>query len=156
MTTRLIPMVSLLAGCYAGAPPPLPAGPPPPPYATPPPPSYAPPPGPVPLEQWAQVHSGAARELGDWVRTHLVAARRFFDWDGHHPARSNEFVWWTIAHPMQGLEAFVATHPGWPFFNEIMQRYRPATDTFMAWCRHYPVVARNPTDLPAEPITLPS
>jgi hypothetical protein len=124
----------LLVGC-ATAPPPA--------YA-PPPPAYAPPPpapGSVPLERWADVHPEAARELGDWTRAHPQAARRFFDWDGHHPEKAHEFVFWTIAHPAEGLDAFAATHPGWPFFNEVMARHRPAAEAFMFWCRRHPPAA---------------
>ena len=43
---------------------------------------------------------------------------------------------------MQGLDAFVRTHPGWPFFNEIMERHRPAAEGFMAWCRRHPPAAQ--------------
>ncbi len=142
MTIRLALALSLLAGCYAAAPPPPPAGPPPPPYAAAPPPAYTPNSGPMPLEQWAQNHPDAARELGDWARTHQQAARRFFEWDSRHPDKSHEFVWWTIANPMLNLDAFVATHPGWPFFNEVMQRHRPAADAFMFWCRRHPPAAQ--------------
>jgi hypothetical protein len=96
----------------------------------------------VPLEQWAQVHPQAARELGDWARTHPPAAQLFFQWDGQHPDRSQIFVLWTIEHPMQGIDAFVATHPGWPFFDQIMQTHRPAAELFMAWCRRHPPAAQ--------------
>jgi hypothetical protein len=121
-------LVSLSAGCATSAPPPV---------------GYAPPPapGPVPLEHWADVHPEAARELGDWARAHPQAARRFFDWDGHHPEKSHEFVTWTITHPGEGLDAFAYTHQGWPFFNEVMARHRPAAEAFMFWCRRHPPAA---------------
>ena len=36
---------------------------------------------------------------------------------------------------------FVATHRGWPVFDEIMERHRPAAETFMAWSRRHPQAA---------------
>lgn len=122
-------LASVSVGCATSAPPP--AGYAPPPAA----------PGPVALEHWADVHPEAARELGDWVRAHPQAARRFFDWDGHHPDKSHEFVTWTITHPAEGLDAFAFTHEGWPFFNEVMARHRPAAEAFMFWCRRHPPAA---------------
>jgi hypothetical protein len=92
------------------------------------------------LARWSDLHPVAARELGFWVRTYPQAASQFFEWDGHHPGKSHQFVYWTISNPMQPLEAFVAMHPGWPYFAEIMETYRQATEEFMMWCR------RNPQD----------
>jgi len=122
-------LASVSVGCATSAPPP--AGYAPPPAA----------PGPVALEHWADVHPEAARELCDWVRAHPQAARHFFDWDGHHPDKSHEFVTWTITHPAEGLDAFAFTHEGWPFFNEVMARHRPAAEAFMFWCRRHPPAA---------------
>jgi hypothetical protein len=125
-----------LFGCvHAHAAPPPPA--PPPPVAAPPP----APSGPVPLERWAEVHPEAARELGDWAHAHPQAAQRFFEWDAHHPEKSHEFVTWTITHPAQGIDAFISTHPRWPFFDKSMAKHRPAAEAFMAWCRRHPPAA---------------
>jgi hypothetical protein len=139
--SALSALLILGAGCAARRNSPPPAYVAPPPAYTPPPPAPAAAPAPVPLERWAEVHPQAARELGDWARAHPQAARRFFEWDGHHPERAQEFVGWTTAHPSDGLNAFVATHPGWPFFNEVMKQHRPAADAFMAWCRRHPPAA---------------
>jgi hypothetical protein len=92
-------------------------------------------PAPLPLERWAQVYPEAAHELGDWAHAHRPAARRLFDWDGQYPEKSHEFVMWTIVNPAAGPDAFVATHPDWRFFHEMMTRRRPAVETFMIWCR---------------------
>jgi hypothetical protein len=89
------------------------------------------------IERWSANHPEAARELGVWVQTHPQAAALFFEWDGHHPERSHEFVFWTITHPAQPLEAFTATHPGWPVFDRIMETHRPAAEAFMMWCRRH-------------------
>jgi hypothetical protein len=104
-----------------------------------PPPTMAP--APVPLERWAQVHPEAARELGDWARNHPEAAQRFFEWDGRHPEKAHEFVTWTVTQPSGGLDAFVATHPGWPFFKDVVERHRPAGEAFIVWCRRHPAAA---------------
>ncbi len=98
----------------------------------------APPPG---IERWSRNHPVASQELGEWVKNHPDAAAKFFEWDGHHPERSREFVTWTIAHPLQGIDAFVVTHRGWPVFDVIMERHRPAAETFMAWSRRHPRAA---------------
>lgn len=95
------------------------------------------------MEQWADRHPEAARELGEWVRAHPQAAARFFDWDGRHPAKSKEFVTWAIYHPAAPLEVFVAEHRGWPIFDEIAERHRPAAETFMFWCRRHPQAAES-------------
>jgi len=89
------------------------------------------------IEQWAGNHPEASRELGVWVQTHPQAAALFFEWDGQHPDRSHEFVTWTITHPAQPIETFVATHPGWQYFDRIMEQHRPAAEAFMAWCRRH-------------------
>jgi hypothetical protein len=97
-----------------------------------------PPPG---IERWNFNHPEAARELGEWVKNHPEAAARFFEWDGNHPMRSKEFVTWTILHPAENIDAFVVTHRGWPLFNVIMEKHRPAAESFMAWCRRHPRAA---------------
>ncbi len=97
--------------------------------------------GRVGLEQWSGNHPRASEELGGWVRTHPSAATRFFEWDAHHPERAHEFVTWTIYHPEQPIEGFVATHPGWPMFDQIAMSHRPGADAFMAWCRRHPQAA---------------
>lgn len=89
------------------------------------------------IEQWSANHPEAARELGIWVQQHPQAAAVFFEWDGHHPERSREFVTWAITHPAQPIEAFVAGHPGWPYFDRIMEAHRPAAEAFMGWCRRH-------------------
>lgn len=95
------------------------------------------------LERWQEHHREAARELGEWVRTHPEAAERFFDWDGHHTERSREFVWWAIEHPGEPIEAFTRTHRGWPEFDFIMERHRPASEAFLGWARRHPEAARE-------------
>jgi|SRR5579872_2873766 len=114
-------------------------------------PAHAPPPpaaGPVSIERWSDAHPQASRELGDWARGHEAAARRFFEWDGHHPERSHEFVTWTITHPRENIDGFVAMHRGWPYFDEIAERHRPAADAFMFWCRRHPQAAESLMDHP--------
>jgi hypothetical protein len=93
------------------------------------------------IESWSNHHPEASEELGQWVRAHPAAAQRFFEWDSHHPERAHEFVTWTIYHPGQPIDAFVATHPGWPIFDDIAVHHRPAADSFMAWCRRHPQAA---------------
>jgi hypothetical protein len=95
------------------------------------------------IEQWAGNHPEASRELGVWVQTHPEAAALFFEWDGHHPERSHEFVTWTIQHPAQPIETFVVMHPGWQYFDRIMEQHRPAAEAFMAWCRRHPPAAER-------------
>ena len=90
------------------------------------------------IETWSQNHPAASQELGVWVRSHPQAAALFFEWDGHHPERSKEFVAWTIGHPAQPIDGFVASHPGWQYFDKISEQHRPAAETFMAWCRRFP------------------
>ena len=100
--------------------------------------ALAEPPG---LERWSENHPQASRELGEWVREHPQAARIFFEWDGTHPERSKEFVTWAIAHPAQPIATFIATHPGWPRFDELASSHRPAANAFMGWCRRHPPAA---------------
>jgi hypothetical protein len=95
------------------------------------------------IEQWADRHPEASRELGEWVRVHPQAAARFFEWDGHHPEKSHDFVTWTISNPGAGLDAFVLTHRGWPVFDQIMERHRPAAEGFMQWARRHPQAAES-------------
>jgi hypothetical protein len=104
----------------------------------PPPASALPPSG---LEEWSANHPQASRELGEWVRTHPEAAARFFEWDAHHPERSKIFVGWAITHPGLSIDAFVAMHPSWPLFDQIMERHRPAAESFLFWCRRHPPAA---------------
>jgi len=89
------------------------------------------------MDQWSANHPQASQELGTWVQTHPEAAARFFEWDGHHPERAHELVTWSIYHPAQPIEGFVATHPGWQYFDQIALHHRPAADAFMAWCRRH-------------------
>ena len=94
------------------------------------------------IERWADNHPEAAADLGNWVKNHPQAARKFFTWDGTHPVRSKMFVTWAITHPGEGIDLFVAQHPGWPYFNEIMMKDRPAAQTFIVWCRRHPRAAQ--------------
>jgi hypothetical protein len=93
------------------------------------------------IERWADNHPEAASDLGNWVKTHAQAARKFFEWDSTHPDRSKMFVTWAITHPGEGIDVFAAQHPGWQYFDEIMERHRPAAQSFIAWCRHHPRAA---------------
>lgn len=93
------------------------------------------------IEQWAGNHPQASEALGVWVRNHPPAARAFFEWDAAHSERAHEFVTWTVVHPAQPIEGFVATHPGWPQFDDIAMHHRAAADGFMIWCRKYPDAA---------------
>jgi hypothetical protein len=95
------------------------------------------------LEQWSGNHPQASEELGRWVQTHPQAAARFFEWDSHHPRRAHEFVTWSIYHPNLAIDAFVALHPGWPVFDQIVLMHRPAADGFMFWCRRHPQAAER-------------
>ena len=82
-----------------------------------------------------------SRELGLWVKNHPEAAERFFAWDGRHPEHSKEFVTWAIMHPGQSIDVFVMERRGWPIFDEIMERHRPAAEAFTGWCRRHPRAA---------------
>jgi hypothetical protein len=101
----------------------------------------APPRREIAIERWSENHPQAARELGLWVREHPQAAPLFFEWDGQHPEKSREFVTWSIYNPAQPIEGFVATHPGWAYFDRIMESHRPAAESFMMWCRRHPAAA---------------
>ena len=95
------------------------------------------------LERWADNHPEAANDLGSWVKNHPQAARMFFEWDGSHPERSRIFVTWAITHPGENIDVFVVEHPDWPDFNAIMERRRPAAQSFIHWCRRYPQAAET-------------
>jgi len=69
---------------------------------------------------------------------HPDAAAQFFEWDGQHPDRSKMFVTWAIQKPHQDIDAFVRNHPGWSEFDAIMERHRPAAESFTAWARRHP------------------
>jgi hypothetical protein len=125
---RFLPLALAFAlGCAHDPPPAAAAAPPP---AT-----------PTGLEQWSANHPEASRELGEWVRTHPDAAARLFEWDGHHPEKSKLFVTWALTHPAMTIDAFAAEHPGWPVFDQIIERHRPAAETFLLWCRRHPPAA---------------
>jgi hypothetical protein len=96
---------------------------------------------PAGLEQWNESHPDAARELGAWVKSHPDAAARFFEWDGNHSERSKLFVTWAIARPGQSIDAFARDHPGWPLFDVIMEKRRPAAEALTAWVRRHPRAA---------------
>jgi hypothetical protein len=95
------------------------------------------------IEVWANNHPQAAQQLGVWVQQHPDAASQFFEWDARHPDRAHEFVTWTIYHPTLYIDAFMALHPGWPYFDNIAAHHRPAADAFMAWCRRHPQAAES-------------
>lgn len=95
------------------------------------------------MQAWQRNHPEASRELGEWVRSHPEAAERFFSWDGRHPERSREFVVWTVSHPADSIDVFVLSHRGWPAFDQIMERHRPAAQAFMAWSRRHPRAAED-------------
>jgi len=95
------------------------------------------------IGEWNARHPQAARELCAWVQNHPDAARRFFEWDGHHYERSHEFVTWAITHPAEGIDAFVAQHPGWGNFDVMAETHRPAANAFIAWCRRHPQAAED-------------
>jgi hypothetical protein len=78
--------------------------------------AHSPPPAQAGIERWAENHPAASQELGGWVQQH-------------------------INHPNQPIEGFVATHPGWQYFDRISEHHRPAADLFMAWCRRHPEAA---------------
>jgi hypothetical protein len=63
----------------------------------------------------------AARDLRDWIRRHPRAAVRLFVWGARHPARVRLFVAWVLGQAHAGVDGFVATHPGWPALNVILQ-----------------------------------
>jgi hypothetical protein len=96
---------------------------------------------PPPLQVWAQNYGPAALELAAWVRQHPYAAAKLFIWAGHHPDRAKELVLWAITSPMQGVDAFMAMHPGWPGLNVIMQEHRSAATSFLFWMRRFPQAA---------------
>lgn len=96
---------------------------------------------PAGLKAWERNHPEASRELGAWVRNHPEAAERFFTWDGRHPERSREFVTWSISHPADSVDVFVLSHRGWPVFDQIMERHRPAAEAFVGWTRRHPRAA---------------
>jgi hypothetical protein len=98
---------------------------------------------PAGLEHWNEKHKEAAVELGDWVKNHPEAAARFFEWDGNHPEKSKAFVTWAIERPRQDIDVFVRGHPGWPVFDVIMEKYRPAAETFLSWVRRHPRAAES-------------
>jgi hypothetical protein len=106
-----------------------------------PPPAVAIPPREAAIERWADNHPEAASDLGNWVKNHPQAARKFFEWDSTHPDRSKLFVIWAITHPVEEIDVFVEQHHGWQYFDEIMERHRPAAQTFIAWCRKHPRAA---------------
>ncbi len=93
------------------------------------------------LERWDREHPEAARELGEWVKAHPDAAGRFFEWDGHHPEKSRAFVTWAIARPGEPIDVFVREHRGWPVFDVIMEKHRPAAEQFLGWARKHPKAA---------------
>jgi hypothetical protein len=105
--------------------------------------AHSPPPASASIDRWADNHLQASQELGEWVRNHPDGAARFFEWDGHNPERSKEFVTWTLVHPSENIDAFVVTHRGWPVFDQIMERHRPAAETFMGWARRHPQAAES-------------
>ena len=102
--------------------------------------ALAEPPG---LDMWSKNHPQASVELGNWVRNHPDAARKMFEWDGTHPERSKAFVTWSIMHPAQPIETFIALHPDWPMFDQIVGTHRPAANAFMAWSRRHPQAAET-------------
>lgn len=93
------------------------------------------------LDNWANNHPEASRELGTWVQNHPEAARLFFDWDSQHPDKSHEFVAWSVNHPQQPIATFIDLHPNWPVFDQIAANHRPAANAFMDWCRRHPPAA---------------
>jgi hypothetical protein len=96
---------------------------------------------PAGLERWNENHKEAAVELGAWVKNHPEAAARFFEWDGNHPEKSRMLVTWAIERPRQDVDVFVRAHPGWPVFDVIMEKHRPAAEAFLAWVRRHPRAA---------------
>ena len=87
------------------------------------------------VEGWDRAHPEAARELGAWVREHPDAAEAFFEWDGSHSERAREFTTWAIRHPGENIDGFVLEHRNWEDFNRIMERHRPAAESFTVWAR---------------------
>ena len=107
-----------------------------------------PPPPPPPsahatIEGWEHRHPAASQELGDWVRNHSQAAQKLFLWDSHHPGAAEEFVDWSLANPNANIDVFVAAHPSWNDFNWIVENHRPASNSFMGWCRRHPGASRE-------------
>ena len=105
----------------------------------------------IAIDRWADSYPQAAADLGTWARNHHEAARKFFEWDGSHPEKSRTFVTWAITRRGEGIDLFVAGHPNWPAFDRIMERHRPAAQTFVAWCRRHPnaaeAIVANPQGL---------
>ena len=97
---------------------------------------------------WEHRHPIAAQELGNWVQTHQPAARQLFEWDAHHPRGARQLVGWALTHPRQPVDRFVASHLGRPGFIRMLEAHRPASQTFLAWCRRQPQAAE---DLVAHP-----
>jgi hypothetical protein len=91
----------------------------------------------------------AARDLRDWIRRHPQAAVRLFVWGARHPARVRLFVAWVVGEARAGVDGFVASHPGMPALNAILQEHRPAADAFFAWCRQHPKAAHALVHHPA-------
>jgi len=101
------------------------------------------------LERWNERHAAAAHELCGWVAAYPDASTHFFEWDAAHPERAREFVTWTIEHPAEGINAFVALHPGWTEWNWISETHHPAANAFMAWARKHPRAAEDLVHHPA-------
>ena len=95
------------------------------------------------LAQWNSNHPDAARGLCAWVSQHREASRLFFQWDASHTENAHEFVSWSIAHPVADIEDFVRQHHGWQQFDTIMERHRPAAESFMRWSRQHPAAAEQ-------------
>jgi hypothetical protein len=127
-TTAVMIGILLLFGCVAAVPPP---------DAT----SAAR--GAVVIDRWSDRYPEASQALGDWVARHPAAARKFFEWDSNHTGRAHDFVTWTIFNRNRSIDEFVRAHPQWPVFQEIMDRHRPAAESFANWCRHFPDAAES-------------
>lgn len=98
---------------------------------------------PAALERWNVNHPQAASDLCRWVSNHPNAAPAFFEWDSNHPQKSQELVLWTLAHQNQGIDAFVAAHPGWNKFDWMSETHKPAANTFLGWIRLHPRAAQD-------------
>ncbi len=101
------------------------------------------------MATWNARHPEAARELCGWVQQHPDASAHFFEWDANHPERAREFVYWTVEHPAEGINVFVAAHPGWSEWDWISETHHPAANAFMAWVRRRPNAARDLVNHPA-------
>ena len=123
-TTMILAALLAVQGCAAKTPPPPESAA----YFT---------PHEVAIERWADNNPEAAAELGSWVKYHPQAARRFFEWDGTHPDQSKIFVFWAISHSRESIDVFAVQHADWPYFNELIERHRPAAKAFINWCRHH-------------------